>query len=80
MCHADTTLLGYRWMDEGPIPQPDPYAAHTCANWKRVQDWAKERTFDYGLLVHPTFGMLELSQGLKQLVPWHPHSSQALDC
>lgn len=32
---------------------------HQCKNWNRIQDWAKERSFDIyepGLLIHPHYG------------------------
>lgn len=34
---------------------------HQCKDWERIQEWARERSFDIyepGLLVHPDYGEL----------------------
>ncbi|KAL0070222.1 hypothetical protein AAF712_002712 [Marasmius tenuissimus] len=43
MCHADTSVIVWQWEDwvNSSIVKGD--VAHTCRNFKKIQDWAKER-------------------------------------
>ncbi|KAK7029391.1 hypothetical protein VNI00_014645 [Paramarasmius palmivorus] len=43
MCHADTSVIVWQWEDwiNSSIVKGD--IAHTCRNFEKIQDWAKER-------------------------------------
>ncbi|KAL0576585.1 hypothetical protein V5O48_005378 [Marasmius crinis-equi] len=43
MCHADTSVIVWQWEDwvNSTIVKGD--VAHTCRNFEKIQDWAKER-------------------------------------
>ena len=59
MCKADVALLTFSWDKDDRAPKPNFVVEHECANWEKVDHWAKEHAFDIfdeTTLVHPTLG------------------------
>jgi len=43
----------------GAIPQSNWSTPHTCADWSRIDGWARDNWVDVraeGMMVHPDFG------------------------
>ncbi|KAL5357359.1 hypothetical protein BJX96DRAFT_172452 [Aspergillus floccosus] len=58
-CNADLTVFPMQWGAGQRIPFGIDQGRHQCKDWDRIQDWAKQRSFDIykpGLIVHPTLG------------------------
>ena len=58
-CHADTSLLTYKWVKDYGRPWPDFRSYHVCRDFEAIRAWAAERFFDGhapGLVVHPQLG------------------------
>ncbi|KDR69141.1 hypothetical protein GALMADRAFT_215420 [Galerina marginata CBS 339.88] len=47
MCSADISVIVWQWSDELQETFPRGNIAHTCRNYEKIQDWAKERVFDF---------------------------------
>ncbi|GES64934.1 hypothetical protein ATEIFO6365_0009042900 [Aspergillus terreus] len=58
-CNADLTVFPMQWGAGQRIPFGIDQGRHQCKDWDRIQDWAKQRSFDIykpGLIMHPTLG------------------------
>ncbi|KAK7044215.1 hypothetical protein VNI00_007937 [Paramarasmius palmivorus] len=44
MCHADTSVIVWQWEDWANETIVKGDVAHTCRNFEKIRDWAKERT------------------------------------
>ncbi|MCJ1350915.1 MAG: hypothetical protein MMC33_000897 [Icmadophila ericetorum] len=58
-CAADTTVIPLKWGVSQRMPLGQDTGKHQCANWERLDNWMKDRTFDPmkpGYLIHPTLG------------------------
>ncbi|KAK7062678.1 hypothetical protein VNI00_000166 [Paramarasmius palmivorus] len=42
MCHADTSVIVWQWEDWANETLVRGKVAHTCRNFEKIQDWAKE--------------------------------------
>ena len=59
MCHADISLFTLQWSEGSLRPRADFSQEHQCANFDRINDWARERRVDAskpGILTHPVLG------------------------
>jgi len=59
MCKGDVSLLTFSWVSDDRAPEPNFEIEHECVNWVKLDNWAKEHSFDLfdeKLLVHPTLG------------------------
>ncbi|KAA8649887.1 oxidase ustYa family protein [Aspergillus tanneri] len=59
-CNPDLSLFPYQWTSDERIPIALDVGHHQCYNWKRIDDWMKNRSFDIyapGLVVHPVLGV-----------------------
>ncbi|KAE8149799.1 hypothetical protein BDV25DRAFT_172657 [Aspergillus avenaceus] len=77
MCKADVALLTFTWDPTDRAPKPDFNVEHECANWDRIDTWAKEHRFDIfdeTTLVHPTLGPSFPEKEYKATgqIPGHP--------
>jgi hypothetical protein len=60
MCKGDVSLLTFSWVSDDRAPEPNFEIEHECVNWGKLDNWAKEHSFDLfdeKLLVHPTLGL-----------------------
>jgi hypothetical protein len=60
MCHADTSVSSYYWVDYDRVPSLNNSEPHQCVDFDRLYDWASERSVDLlepGYLVHPVRGV-----------------------
>lgn len=58
MCHGDIGIVTYEWSEDSLMPVTNQ-AIHQCIDWKKLDDWSKERSVDMmrpGWLIHPTKG------------------------
>ncbi|KAG2420262.1 hypothetical protein HFD88_005063 [Aspergillus terreus] len=58
-CNADLTVFPMQWGAGQRIPFGIDQGRHQCKDWDRIQDWAKQRSFNIykpGLIMHPTLG------------------------
>ncbi|ODM22543.1 hypothetical protein SI65_00131 [Aspergillus cristatus] len=58
-CNVDLTVFPMQWGEKTRIPFGIDQGHHQCKDWDRIQEWARERSFDIyepGLLVHPNYG------------------------
>ncbi|KAG8404947.1 hypothetical protein J3459_022398 [Metarhizium acridum] len=44
MCHSDTSLITYKWLESKKITEPELEVVHMCRNFDKIQDWASHRT------------------------------------
>lgn len=55
MCNADVATYVWQWNDEDGIVQPTGNVVHTCKDFERIVEWAKEHRikthFDNGVYV-----------------------------
>ncbi|KAK9855510.1 uncharacterized protein MYU51_001997 [Penicillium brevicompactum] len=77
MCKADVALLTFSWDKDDRAPKPNFVVEHECANWEKVDHWAKEHAFDIfdeTTLVHPTLGPSFPEAEYKKTgkIPGHP--------
>ncbi|ETS85843.1 hypothetical protein PFICI_03868 [Pestalotiopsis fici W106-1] len=59
MCKADISLGSYDWVDNNRRPLTNFRSEHSCYNWDKVNNWARDRHFDIYdnvTLVHPFLG------------------------
>jgi hypothetical protein len=60
MCHADTSVSSYYWVDYDKVPSLNNTEAHQCVDFDRLYNWASEHSVNLlepGYLVHPTHGV-----------------------
>lgn len=58
-CHADTSLLTFKWIKDYSKPWPDFGTTHTCRNFDEILAWARDRMLDVNqpdLVSHPELG------------------------
>lgn len=58
-CHADTTLLTFKYIEGYAGPWPDFRTTHQCFDWNSIYDWAQKEMVDVtspGKFVHPKLG------------------------
>ncbi|KAI3324584.1 hypothetical protein HD806DRAFT_493002 [Xylariaceae sp. AK1471] len=57
-CHADTSLLTFKWIEGYSIPWPDFRTHRTCRNFEDIRQWASERIYvqERHDWVHPILG------------------------
>ncbi|KAB8303040.1 hypothetical protein EYC80_004494 [Monilinia laxa] len=58
MCHGDIGIVTYEWSEDSLMPVTNQ-TTHQCIDWKKLDDWSKERSVDMmrpGWLIHPTKG------------------------
>ena len=58
-CHADTSLLTFKFIRGYALPWPDFRTNHQCYDWDQILNWANERMVDVnheGMFVHPELG------------------------
>jgi hypothetical protein len=44
MCHVDVTPIPVLWAEKEDRPLNDFQVEHTCRNFWKVKDWARERS------------------------------------
>lgn len=54
MCSADVSLIVWQWAEAAHQASPRMDVVHSCRNFDKIADWAKERTWDrdFDLKVH----------------------------
>ncbi|KAI3324407.1 hypothetical protein HD806DRAFT_67567 [Xylariaceae sp. AK1471] len=60
MCHADTSVSSYYWVDYDRVPSLNNSELHQCVDFDKLYNWASERSVDLlepGYLVHPVRGV-----------------------
>ncbi|KJK77116.1 hypothetical protein H634G_07537 [Metarhizium anisopliae BRIP 53293] len=48
MCHSDTSLITYKWLESKKITELELEVVHMCRNFDKIQDWASQRTVNLG--------------------------------
>jgi len=62
MCHADISLLTWKWADVQEPPFADFHIKHECRNWDNILEWTKQHQAAEEAIVRP------------DSEPYHPHS------
>ncbi|KAH8746326.1 hypothetical protein BGZ57DRAFT_917816 [Hyaloscypha finlandica] len=59
LCHADVSLFTLEWSQDMPMPRADFSHEHTCKDWRRIFEWAGQRSIPeekMKSLQHPIYG------------------------
>ncbi|KAH8821356.1 hypothetical protein F5884DRAFT_827610 [Xylogone sp. PMI_703] len=59
LCHADISLFTLEWSEAEPMPRADFSHEHICKDWRRIFEWAGERSIPEDKmknLQHPLHG------------------------
>ncbi|KID59223.1 hypothetical protein MBR_10650, partial [Metarhizium brunneum ARSEF 3297] len=48
MCHSDTSLITYKWLESKKITKTELEVVHMCRNFDKIQNWASQRTVNLG--------------------------------
>ncbi|KDR66680.1 hypothetical protein GALMADRAFT_80581, partial [Galerina marginata CBS 339.88] len=49
MCSADISVIVWQWSEASQKNLPKGNIAHTCRNFDKIQEWAKDRQFHSSL-------------------------------
>lgn len=47
MCHSDTSLITYKWLERQKIVEPELEVVHVCRNFDKIRDWSFQRSISF---------------------------------
>ena len=81
MCQADVSVVYFEWSDvvQGMRPRVDN--SHTCRNYEKIVDWAKERRVPHEEW-HPSHHAVQLPGGKFKIDVGrnHPDEGETSEC
>ena len=60
MCHSDTSLIFYHWVEGNPVAYPDFNTWHQCRNPELVLAWALDNAAPITHHIRKTHGVVEM--------------------